>query len=310
MISGGDVDVDEDLLQQFTGQAAVRDLAGAHRSLDAARVDEREAEQHVRREKRILTVAGFRYHVARFGTLPVFDALVMSSVFAIAMCALLIVARAPAMLIGIMLAVSWSVFGIGVWWILHDREPADTRGERIARCRTELLAQRARYAEALGTKQRRSHDVRAAMLLLEGIEHATKATLRRRMRLDEIDALLRVDCATLSGPQFEQHLAEAFRLHGYDVKPTGQTGDQGVDLIVTMAGGRRVAVQAKCYTGAVGNDAVQQAFAGKAFHGCDACVVVTNSEFTRAARELASKIGCATIDGAALRRMIKEGFSI
>ena len=301
-----DAAADEDLVRQFTGQTAVRDLAAAHECLNVAREDERRADRHARAEKAALTVAAFRYHVARFGTLPIFDALVMSSAFAVALCGLLIVAGVSATTIAVMLAVSWLVFGGGLWWILHDGV-SETRQERIARCADALYAQRARHADARRESDRLARVAKDAMALLEGVEHATKATLRRRLRLDEIDALLRVDCARLSGPQFENHLAEAFRIHGYDVALTGQSGDQGVDLIVT-AHGRRVAVQAKCYNGTVGNDAVQQAFAGMAFHGCQACAVVTNSRFTRSAKDLAAKIGCATVDGDGLRRLIAEGF--
>jgi HJR/Mrr/RecB family endonuclease len=310
----GDAAADEDLLRQFTGQTAVRDIAAAHGWLDGAREDEQLAARRTRAEKAGLTVAAFRYHVARFGTLPVFDALVMSSAFAVLVCALLIAAGASATTIAVMLAVSWLLFGGGLWWILYDGA-SETRAERIARCAATLQAQRARFAEAKRASDQRARDVANAMVLVEGVEQATKATLRRRMRLDEIDALLRVDCASLDGPEFERHLAEAFRLHGYHVTLTGQSGDQGVDLIVTRggggnAGGRRIAVQAKCYAGSVGNDAVQQAFAGMAFHGCQACAVITNSEFTRSAKALASKIGCMTVDGAALRRMIAEGFTL
>ncbi len=109
----------------------------------------------------------------------------------------------------------------------------------------------------------------------------------------------------MTGAQFEHFLCDVFRLHGYAVEPTGQSGDQGVDLIVQRPGGPRVAVQAKCYSGSVGNDAVQQAFAGMAFHGCQRCVLVTNSYTTRAANDLATRVGCSVIDGSTLPDLVR-----
>jgi restriction system protein len=53
---------------------------------------------------------------------------------------------------------------------------------------------------------------------------------------------------------------------GFSVRKTKVTGDQGVDLIVEGEG-RLIAVQAKGYTGSVGNKAVQEVYAGMAFYG-------------------------------------------
>jgi HJR/Mrr/RecB family endonuclease len=55
----------------------------------------------------------------------------------------------------------------------------------------------------------------------------------------------------------------------------------------------------------VGNGAVQEAYAGMAFYRCDTCMVITNSEFTPKAVELAGRIGCVLIDGSRIPKLIE-----
>jgi restriction system protein len=54
-------------------------------------------------------------------------------------------------------------------------------------------------------------------------------------------------------------------------------------------------VQAKGYYHAVSNNAVQQAYAGMRHYDCWGCAVITNSRFTKSARELALSTGCILI---------------
>ena len=98
----------------------------------------------------------------------------------------------------------------------------------------------------------------------------------------------------LSGTEFESFLAGLFRADGYEAKLTPPTGDYGADLIL-VKGGRRIAVQAKCYVGSVGVAAVQEALSGKSYYQCDAAWVVTTGIFTANARELANKSGVKLI---------------
>jgi hypothetical protein len=115
---------------------------------------------------------------------------------------------------------------------------------------------------------------------------------------------------TLRGPEFEQFLAVSFRNLGYVVECIGQSGDQGIDIIVTV-GHVRVGVQAKGYDGTVGNAAVQQAFTGMHFHGCQRCAVVTNSTFTPAAIALAATLpNCTLVDGNRLEALISGRLAI
>ena len=94
-----------------------------------------------------------------------------------------------------------------------------------------------------------------------------------------------------TGEEFEQYLCGLINsCVGLSCEMTKASGDQGVDLVVA-GGDKRIAVQCKLYTGAVGNDAVQQVMAGRVFYECDLACVVTNSTFTKSAQDLAAKGG-------------------
>ncbi len=86
---------------------------------------------------------------------------------------------------------------------------------------------------------------------------------------------------------YERHVAECLRRYGWDAKATQASGDQGIDVHATKNGFTLV-VQCKLYSNPVGNDAVQQIIAGRSFARADFAAVVSNAEFTRAARQLAS----------------------
>lgn len=95
----------------------------------------------------------------------------------------------------------------------------------------------------------------------------------------------------MDGYQYEQECARYLKTHGFrQVSQTPQSGDQGVDVIAYRRG-LRYGIQCKYYSSSVGNKAVQEAYAGAAYYDCDVAVVMTNSDFTPAARKLADQIG-------------------
>ena len=105
--------------------------------------------------------------------------------------------------------------------------------------------------------------------------------------------------STMTGMEFEDHVARIARGCGVPVIMTAVTGDWGVDLIV---GNRpdRVAVQCKRQSRPVGAGAVQEVVAGAPMHGCTKTMVVTNHEFTPAAVKLAELHGCELVGGSEL----------
>jgi len=112
-------------------------------------------------------------------------------------------------------------------------------------------------------------------------------------------------CLRLDGPEFEAYVALVLRDNGFKrVEITKGSGDQGVDILAER-NGKRYAVQCKNYAGAVGNFAVQEAYAGAEFYGCDVPVVVCPGTFTRGAKELAESTGVVLWDAQRLSHMMR-----
>jgi restriction system protein len=106
----------------------------------------------------------------------------------------------------------------------------------------------------------------------------------------------------MTGAEFEDHVARIARSSGASVIMTAVTGDFGVDLIVGPRP-NRVAIQCKRQSRPVGSGAVQEVVAGAAMHDCTHTMVVTNHDFTPAARRLAERHGCVLVGGEQLTRL-------
>ena len=76
--------------------------------------------------------------------------------------------------------------------------------------------------------------------------------------------------------------------------------------VIAEKGDKKIGIQAKCYSGTVGNSAVQEAVAGKSFYHCDKVVVITNNFFTSSAKELAQSNDVILWDRDILKEKIKE----
>lgn len=97
--------------------------------------------------------------------------------------------------------------------------------------------------------------------------------------------------ASMTGLEFEEYAASILKQKGFhSVQVTQGSGDQGIDVFAEKKG-LRYAIQVKNYAHPVGNKAVQEAYSGCAYYGCDIPVVLTNSTFTPSAKELAIKTG-------------------
>lgn len=99
-----------------------------------------------------------------------------------------------------------------------------------------------------------------------------------------------LDIDKMDGRTFEKYLEVLFTKLGYIVMRTRYVGDYGADLI-TEKNGIKTIIQAKRYKGKVGVKAVQEAVAAKGYYDCAESMVVTNSEYTKQAIELARANG-------------------
>lgn len=106
----------------------------------------------------------------------------------------------------------------------------------------------------------------------------------------------------MTGLEFEDFVARIARSCGVPVIMTPLSGDWGVDLIVGHRP-NRLAVQCKRQSRPVGAGAVQEVVAGAPMQDCAKTMVVTNHEFTPAARKLAELHGCELVGGADLPRL-------
>ncbi|MCR4951275.1 MAG: restriction endonuclease [Solobacterium sp.] len=100
----------------------------------------------------------------------------------------------------------------------------------------------------------------------------------------------------MTGIEYENWCAQYLRQCGFaQIRKTKATGDQGIDLLARK-GGLLFGFQCKYYQSHVGNEAVQQAYAGMKYYGCDKAVVMTNGEFTSSAKDLADETGVVLWD--------------
>jgi restriction system protein len=91
-----------------------------------------------------------------------------------------------------------------------------------------------------------------------------------------------------SGREYEIYCKRILEEADWSVVLTPGSGDQGADIIAEN-NDIRVVVQCKFYDSSVGNKAVQEAYAAAGFQDAHFAVVVTNSIFTKSARQLAHK---------------------
>lgn len=92
----------------------------------------------------------------------------------------------------------------------------------------------------------------------------------------------------LNGRAFERYLTVQFRHLGYHVTLTSYSHDYGADLVLRKWG-KKIVVQAKRYERNVGITAVQEVVGSIAYYKADRAMVVTNSNFTKSARDLAKR---------------------
>lgn len=102
--------------------------------------------------------------------------------------------------------------------------------------------------------------------------------------------LLTMAIPVMSGEWYERYVGSRLKLDGYtSIEYTPVTGDFGADIIAINREGARVCIQCKRYSDSVGVEAVQAAVTARMYYECAQSMVITNSTFTDAAKELARK---------------------
>jgi HJR/Mrr/RecB family endonuclease len=116
------------------------------------------------------------------------------------------------------------------------------------------------------------------------------------------------DTDLMTGVEFENFIAIMFSKMGYSTQVTKASGDQGIDIIAQKSG-KKLGIQAKCYSNTVPNAAIQEVAAGIVYYKLDKGLVVTNNYFSKSAMQLAESNNVILWDRNMLREKIFEIFS-
>ena len=121
----------------------------------------------------------------------------------------------------------------------------------------------------------------------------------------EEEQVTKINLDIMSALEFEDFVAQLFKKLGYNASRTKRTGDQGADVIAEKDG-EKIVIQVKHFLSSVGNRAIQEVVSSKKYYNAQKCMVVTNSTFTKSAKELAKANNVVLWDGDALLQKIKE----
>lgn len=124
----------------------------------------------------------------------------------------------------------------------------------------------------------------------------------KRWRLRRHPAMTAID--QMAGLEFERCVATLLRQQGYTDIHITEKYDLGVD-ITAEKNGLRWGIQVKRYSGLVKADAVRQVVTALRRYECDRAMVITNSMFSRVARELADSNSCLLIDRNKLHQWVE-----
>lgn len=113
----------------------------------------------------------------------------------------------------------------------------------------------------------------------------------------------------MSGTEFERYCAYLLATVNYpagakNIAVTKASGDFGVDIIVDMQDGSRVAIQCKRYGKPLGIKSIQEVYAGKAHYGASRAIVITNQLFNQHAIAFAKETGVELIGRNNLKELL------
>ena len=172
-------------------------------------------------------------------------------------------------------------------YLRQNKQECFSESEEIARNEFELLvqAQSEKYRET-----QKYMKFKSSLLSNNGQE-------QNNLSIGDMDMM--------TGIEFEECISKLLRGMGYSTEMTKATGDQGIDLIAQREG-IRIGIQAKRYSSTVGYSAIQEVVAGLNYYGLSKGMVVTNSYFSKSARELALKNHIQLWDRKALKEKLLE----
>jgi restriction system protein len=151
-------------------------------------------------------------------------------------------------------------------------------GSELSYFLTDVLIPELPWWHSLRQEPPSVHALTRAAKIVDGLLVAECRRLREEFGSDQVPE---------EGWEYERYCQALLEKHGWQVQLTKATCDQGVDLLGRYRE-RLVAFQCKRFRQPVGNKAVQEVVAGREYYKAHLAVVVTNAQFTSAARSLAS----------------------
>ena len=136
-----------------------------------------------------------------------------------------------------------------------------------------------------------------AMYLLKAFKRMTSWRSPRKASLANVD--------TMTGLEFEKLVAKLLKTQGYEKIRFTEKYDYGIDLIASKDG-VTWGIQTKRYNGLVKASAVRQVVTALRKYNCSRAMVVTNSEFSRVAKELAQSNDCVLVGRDQLSKWLTE----
>lgn len=166
----------------------------------------------------------------------------------------------------------------------------------------DQLAEAGIVGEEQGTHPRKIYVTAEEFELILDNLNASKSSLFG----SENEEASSINYDTMTGSQFESFCSFLLISNNFkNVEVTKGSGDHGIDILAEKDD-ITYAIQCKCYSGNVGNDAIQQALAGKKFYKRDIAVVLTNQYFTQQAQEEAAVFGVKLWDRDKLDELIQN----
>lgn len=110
----------------------------------------------------------------------------------------------------------------------------------------------------------------------------------------------------MKGSDFESFVVDLLKCNGFsNVTQTKLSGDFGIDVI-GYKDNKKYVFQCKRFKGKLGLKPIQEVYAGKRHYRANEAVVITNSEFTKAAIELATDTDIIYCDRKQLAKLLEN----
>jgi curved DNA-binding protein CbpA len=193
------------------------------------------------------------------------------------------------LLAGVVAAIGGYLYKNGKRKEEEERREAQRRAEEKVRAAEARAQEERRREEERREAQRRAEDARRAAEARAQEERRRDEENRKAYRTIE-------DLQRLSGDEFERLVASLFAKDGYRVLRRGGSGDEGIDLILEIAGARD-AVQCKRWKTDIGSAVIRE-FYGSIIHmGARYGFVITTAAFSASARQFAAGKPIRLVDG-------------